>query len=268
MLCRFTRILLLALLAESAGWTQMASLSGTVKELGNCDSKQAPALSLLKVKVCAIQDVRIIIGGQLKAITGAKGTYEISGLALGKVHIRYTKLGYGSTEADIDIKPPKTEHNVSLFKDSLDALYWAPVSDQLKSGSTEYTPLTAWQSIALSDLSPQAKATGAKAIGTSFATALVPDSLRDYESVTMEQLASAEKSFDLQIKGDRAHAGPVPALPTSILVDVAAHAVQHDPAKGRMLLVDFSDTYGTAAGQALGRKIGADTQSARPAAAK
>ncbi|HVV44774.1 MAG TPA: hypothetical protein VHC72_06200, partial [Bryobacteraceae bacterium] len=84
---RITTILLLAALSESAGWTQMASLSGTVKELGNCNSKQTLTLSLISAKPCAIQDVRIIVGGQLKAITGKKGTYEISGLALGKVHV-------------------------------------------------------------------------------------------------------------------------------------------------------------------------------------
>jgi len=264
---KITTILLLAILGEAAGLAQMASLSGTVKELGNCANKPV-ALSLVAVKPCAIQDVRIVINGKLKAITGNKGTYDISGLALGKISVRYTKIGYGSTEAEIDIKPPKTEYNVSLFKDTLEAVYWAPISSQLKAGTAELTPLSAWQSITLSDLSPQAKATGAKAIRTSFATAMLPDSLREYESVTTEQISSAEKWLDFQMKGDRAQAGPAPVLPTPILIDVAAHAVQHDPAKGRMLLVDFSDTYGTAAGQALGKKIGIDTPSPRPAAAK
>jgi len=257
-------ILLLGILGESAGWTQVASLSGTVKELGNCESKPAPALSLIKVKVCAIQDVRIVIGGQVKAITGAKGTYQVSGLAEGKVHVRYTKLGYGSTEADVDIRPPKTEHNVSLFKDSLDALYWAPVSEQLKSGSTEFTPLTAWHTITVSDLSPQAKATGAKAIGLSVASAQAPDTLRQYENVTIEQLSTAEKWFDLQMKGDKMQAGGAPALPTPILVDVAAHAARRDPAKQRTLLVDFSDTYGDAAGQALEKKLQLDAPAMNP----
>jgi hypothetical protein len=256
---RIVTIFLLALLSEATGWTQGAALSGTVKELGNCDGKQPATLSLVAIKPCAIQDVRIIIDGHLKAITGKKGTYEVSGLALGKIHVRYAKAGYGSTEAEVEIKPPKTEHDVSLFKDSLDALYWAPISNQLKSGTTQFTALTAWQSITVSDLSPQAKATGAKAIGTSFATAGAPDSLRQYESVTTEQITTAEKWFDSQMTGDTAEAGRAPLLPTPILIDVAAHVVRRDPTKSHMVLADFSAAYGTTAGQALEKKINVDT---------
>lgn len=254
MKCRIATILLLAGLGEAAGWAQIASLTGTVKELGNCDSKPI-TFSLVAIKPCAIQDVRIVIGGKLKAITGKKGTYEISGLALGKTSVRYTKIGYGSTEAEIEIKSPKTEYNVSLFRDSLDALYWAPISSQLKTGSADFTPLAAWHSITISDLSPQAKATAAKAIGTSFATAAAPDTLRQYENVTPEQLSSAEKWIDLQMKGDKTQAGRAPELPTPILIDVAAHAARQDPAKRSVLVVDFSDTYGNAAGQALEKKL-------------
>jgi len=256
-------MLLFAILGEAAAGAQV--LSGIVKELGNCDSKPV-SFSMAAVKPCVIQDVRIIIAGKLRAITGQKGTYEISGLPLGKTSVRYTKIGYGATESEIEIKSPKTEHNVSLFKDSLDALYWAPISNQLKSGTAQLTPLTAWQSITVSELSPQAKATGAKAIGTSFASATAPDSLRQYESVTMEQLTSAEKWFYEQMTGNGSLAGNAPVLPSTVLIDVAAHAAQRDPARGQMLLVDFSETYGTTAGQALEKRIKADSPSMNMAA--
>ena len=268
MTCRITALLFLAILGESAGWTQMASLSGIVKELGNCDGKQPTTISFVAVKPCAIQDVRIIIDGKLKAITGKKGTYEVSGLALGKISVRYTKIGYGSTESEIEIKPPKTEHNVSLFKDTLDALYWAPIPSQLKAGSTEFTPLGTWHSITVSDLSPQAKASGAKAIGPAVASAQAPDTLRQYESVTNEQLTSAEKWFDLHMKGDAAQAGRAPSLPTPILVDVAAWTARHDPAKGQVLLGDFSDAYGIEAGHALGKKLQLDAPAVNTATPK
>jgi hypothetical protein len=258
MFARIMTIVLLVILSESAGQAQMASLNGTVKELGNCDGKQATTPSLVAIKPCAIQDVRIIIGGKLRAITGKKGTYEVSGLSLGKVSVRYTKIGYGSTESEIEIKPPKTEYNVSLFKDTLDTLYWAPISDQLRTGSAEFTPLSVWHSITISDLSPQAKASSAKAIGLSVASAEAPDTLRQYENATGEQISSAEKWFDLKMKGDTEPAGRAPALPTPILIDVAAHAAKRNPARRQTLLVDFSGTYGTAAGQALEKKLQMD----------
>jgi hypothetical protein len=247
----------------------MVSLSGIVKELGNCNSNAVNKLSpaggkQVLTQPCAIQDVRIIIDGHLKAITGKKGTYEVSGLALGKVNVRYSKIGYGSTEAEIEIKPPKTQHNVSLFKDTLDAYYWAPIPGQLKTGSTEFTPISAWNSVTDSDLSPKAKAAGAKAIGLSFAAHQTPDTLRQYESVTNEQLTSAEKWVNLRMKGETAQAGPAPALPTPILIDVAAWAARQDPAKNQALLGDFSDTYGVPAGAALRKKLQMNVS--RPAA--
>lgn len=232
----------------TALWSQQASLTGVVK-----DRKDGTA----------INGAHILIGREIKGISGNDGRYLVQNIQLGSVTVQYSAGGYAPLTYDAVLTAGQKEHSVFLFKKDPDDAYYtvlatntaAQARTQGDSKAQAQVFVDTWNEIDTSGLTPDVKAVAARHLSAVLPTNVAaPTSLKAYSQVDSSSIDVTAEKFRQALNGEVKMTGGT--VPGNVAVDIAAKQItQYEKTSNKAVhprfYIDFKDIYGDEAGTKL-----------------